>query len=55
MKQFMRSSPIYNTSDRHERHECNTSDKSATRVRQERHSAIRVLHERHESDTSGKV
>ena len=33
-------------------HECDTSDTSATRVRQERHSAIRVLHERHECDTS---
>ena len=35
MKQFMRSNLIYNTSDRHERHECNTSATLATRVRHE--------------------
>ena len=31
----MRSNLIYNTSDRHERHECNTSATLATRVRHE--------------------
>ena len=43
-----RSSLIYNTSPRHERHECDTSGTSEIR-------ATRVLHERHEyytNDTS---
>ena len=51
----IKSTLIYNTSARHERHECNTS---ATRERHEQHkgdmSATRVLHERHECDTSEK-
>ena len=51
----IKSTPIYNTSARHERHECNTS---ATRERHEQHksdtSATRVLHEQHECDTSEK-
>ena len=41
------SSLIYNTSARHKRHECDTSNTSATR-------ATRVLHEWHECDTSEK-
>ena len=58
-----RSSLIYNTSARHEWHECDTS---ATPVRHEwtratrvQHkcdtSAKRVLHERHECDTNEKI
>ena len=51
----IKSSLIYNTSARHERHECNTS---ATRERHEQHksdtSATRVLHERQKCDTSEK-
>ena len=43
------SSLFYKTSARHEQHECDTNDTSATRVRRERHecdtSATRVLHE----------
>ena len=65
----VRSSLIYNTSARYERHECQTSDTSGTRVRHERHecntqvqhkgctndtSATRVLHERHGCDTNEK-
>ena len=61
------SSLIYNTSARHEPHECDTSDKNATRLRHESDtsdtsetgvqqecntSATQVLHERHECDTS---
>ena len=54
-----RSSLIYNTSARHARHECDTSDTNArlvTRVTHQRHecdtSATRVLHERHDCDRS---
>ena len=51
----IKSSLIYNTSARHERHECDTS---ATRVRHEQRKcdtiATRALHERHECDTSEK-
>ena len=65
----VRSSLIYNTSARYERHECQTSDTSGTRVRHERHecntqvqhkgctndtSATRVLHERYGCDTNEK-
>ena len=43
---------IYNTTAKHERNECDTSDTNATRVRHKGHecdrSATRVLHERHE-------
>ena len=50
---FNRSSLIYNTSARNERHKCDTS---ATQVRHEQHecdtSATRVLQERHECHTS---
>ena len=58
------SSQIYNTSARHEQHECDTNatqvqhecNNRATRVRYEQHecdtSATRVLQERHECDTS---
>ena len=53
---YLRSSLIYNTSARHERHKCDTSDTNATRKGHEQHecdtSATRVLHERHECDTS---
>ena len=51
----LRSSLFYNTSARHERHECDTS---ATGVRHKcdmnNTSATRVLHERHECDTREK-
>ena len=52
------SSLFYNMSARHERHECDTNDTSATRVRHEQNeydtSETRVLHQRHECDTSAK-
>ena len=59
----VRSSLIYNTSARHERHEFNTSAKLATLVRNEwdtsntsatrvRQKCTRVLHERHKYNTS---
>ena len=54
-----RSSLFYNTSARHERHECNTNDTSATRTTRVQHecgrsdtSATRVRQERHECNTS---
>ena len=54
----VRSSLIYYTSDRHERHECNTSDANATQVQHQQHEcdtkATRVLHEQHECETSEK-
>ena len=40
---YLRSSLIYNTSARLERHECNTSDTNATRVRHQRHEYKRLL------------
>ena len=64
---LQRSSLIYNTSVRHEQHECNTSVTNATWVRHEwdwnntsairvRHecnmSATRMLHERYECDAN---
>ena len=50
------SSLIYNTSARHERHECDTSATLVTRVRHECDtSATRVLYERHECDTSATL
>ena len=53
-----RSSLIYNTSARHDRHECNTIAILAIQVRHERHecdtSATRLLHERKECETSEK-
>ena len=48
-----RSSLYYNTSARHERHECDTNDTSATRVTHDWNtSATRVTHECNTSDTS---
>ena len=51
----IRFSLLYNTSARHERHECDTNYTSATRVRHERYecdtSVTRVLLKRHECDT----
>ena len=53
------SSLIYNTSARHERHECNTSDTSETRAMRVQHKcntsatrATRVWHECYTNDTS---
>ena len=47
------SSKIYNTSDKHEQHECDTSDTNATRVRQKYiTSATRTTQVRHESYTN---
>ena len=49
------SSLFYNTSARHERHECDTNDTSATRVRLQRHkceTTTRVLHKPHECYTN---
>ena len=49
---FNGSSLIYNTSARHEQHECETSDGNVTRVRHERQecetSATRTTRVRHE-------
>ena len=49
------SSLIYNTSARHERHECNTSDTNATRVSDKRHvcntSETRATQMQHKCDT----
>ena len=51
-----RSSLIYNTRARYERHECNKSATLATQVRRECYtndiSATRTLHERYTNDTS---
>ena len=53
-----RSSLIYNTRAGHDHHECNTSDRNATRVRHEQcecdTSAKRKLIELHECNTSEK-
>ena len=56
-----RSSLFYNTSVRHERHECDASNTSTSLVRHKQYerdtsdtSATRVLHEQHQSGTSGK-
>ena len=46
----VRSSLIYNTSARYERHECQTSETWTTRVQHT--SATQGLHERHKCDTS---
>ena len=47
---------IYNTSARHQQHECNISDMNTTQVRHNRHecntSATGVSHKRHECDTN---
>ena len=54
----MRSSLIYNTSAKHERQECDTSNTNATRVQHEWDtsdtSATRVLYECYTNDASTK-
>ena len=54
-EQFARSSLIYNTCARHERHECDTSATQAAWVQHDWDtrdtSVTRVLHERHEYDS----
>ena len=54
--EFFRSSLIYNTCARHERHECDTSDTNVTRVQHYPHewdtSATPVQHECYTNDTS---
>ena len=54
------SSLLYNTSARHERHECDTNDTSATKTTQVQHeldtsdtSATQLWHECYTNDTSG--
>ena len=55
---LVRSSLIYNTSARLERHKCDTSNTNAARVRHKRDRSAtqttRVLHDRHKCDTGEK-
>ena len=52
-----KSSPIYNTSDRHEQHECHTSVTQATRVRHERDTSHTPASENFDfdNDMSGNI